>query len=163
MKITKTFAVEAAKAFSTIATEQEPFNFVYVSGLGATTKPTRWTSLFARVKGETEVELAGLREANPFFRASSVRPGSVDEAGHDAIRPYLPTASVPIRLLKAVVGPPIRIGLRSLCSPTEPLGKFFADVAMGKYQDQFVAAKDIEKIGEFAILENTAFRRMSGI
>jgi hypothetical protein len=163
VKITKSFTLAAAEAFSTIATEQEPFNFVFVSGLGATTKPGRWSAIFARVKGETEVALAELRKANPFFRVSSVRPAMVDAAAHTAIQPYLPAQPALLKVFETAIGLPIRLCAHSYWSPTEPLGKFLAEVAMGKYQNQFVAGKDIEKIGEFPIIENTALRRLVGI
>jgi len=38
-----------------------------------------------------------------------------------------------------------------------------AEMAMGKYKDQLVAGKDIQKIGEFPILQNSAFRRLAGL
>ena len=73
-----------------MASEEQPFNFVYVSGEGATLEPGRWTQLYGRVNGETEAALAGMRKANPLLRALSVRPALVDPGTHDAIHPYLP-------------------------------------------------------------------------
>jgi hypothetical protein len=163
VKITKVYTLEAANAFQTLGTEEEPFNFVFVSGSGATTEPGKFSQVFARVKGETERELAELRRANPTFHASSVRPGFVDAAAHEAIKPYLPKPPVAISILQTLMGPPIRVGLKSLWSPTAPLGQFMAEMAMGKYKDQLVAGKDIQMIGEFPILENSAFRRLAGL
>ena len=54
---------------------------MYVSGSGATQQPGRFTAVFARVKGETE-----LAER---LQADSVRPCLVDARDHDAIRAYI--------------------------------------------------------------------------
>ncbi|KAI2602163.1 putative nucleoside-diphosphate-sugar epimerase [Hypoxylon sp. NC1633] len=161
-KITKDYALEASKAFETLASEQEPFNFVYVSGGGAMTQPGRFTALYARVKGETEMALAAMRRANPSYHANSVRPGYVDASKHDAIKPYIPVQSLLYRSLNPVIGPIIRHGAQFAWSPTQDLGRFLTEMAMGRYKDQF-KAKDIQMEGEFPILENTAFRRLMGL
>ncbi|KAK9783790.1 putative Nucleoside-diphosphate-sugar epimerase [Seiridium cardinale] len=163
VKITKTFTLEAAKAFQSLASDEQPFNFVYVSGAGATTEPGRFTQIFARVKGETELALAELRKQQPSFRASSARPAYVDASAHDAIKPYLPNKPFPISLLKSVVGGPIRFGLKSFHSPTEPLGRALTGIAMGRYQDRLVAGKGIHMIGQFPILENSVLKQVVGL
>ncbi|KAI5856747.1 putative nucleoside-diphosphate-sugar epimerase [Durotheca rogersii] len=162
VKITKDYALAASEAFQTLASEQQPFNFVYVSGGGATTQPGRFSAIFARTKGETELALAAMRRANPLFHASSVRPAFVDAASHDAIKPYISVPSAALRAAGYVLAPGIRYGLKSMWSPTPELGRFLAEVAMGRYKDQ-LKAKDIQMEGEFPILENTAFRRLSGL
>ncbi|CAN8102790.1 unnamed protein product [Discula destructiva] len=161
VKITKKFALRAAEAFQTLGTETQPFNFVYVSGDGATQQPGRFTPIFGRVKGETETQLAAMRAANPAsFHASSVRPAFIDAAAHDAIKPYLP----PSGLAKAVLGPPFgmvaRTFWKSMCSPTEPLGKFLAEMAMGRWDASF-RGLGVETLGELPVLENAAFRRLA--
>lgn len=162
MKITKDYALAASQAFKELATEQQPFNFVYVSGEGANTKPTRFSQIFARVKGETELSLAEIRKANPFFHASSVRPAYVDASTHDAIKPYLPKNGLLWRAAEGALGPVVRCAVQSAWSPTQDLGKFLTEMAMGQYKDQF-KAKDIQMEGEFPILANTAFRRLAGL
>jgi hypothetical protein len=161
VKITKDYALAASKAFQTLASEAKPFNFVYVSGRGATVEPSRFSPIFARVKGETEVALAGLRKANPQFHASSVRPAGVVASEHDAIKPYIPTPSLPIRLGHSLIGV-LGVVMPSSLSPTQPLGRFLTEMAMGRHTDNSTAP-DISKIGEFPIVENTAFRRLSGM
>lgn len=163
MKITKTFALEAAKAFKTLASDEEPFNFVYVSGYGATTEPGIFTSLFARVKGEVEVALGEMRRENPSFHAVSARPAAVDSSAHDAIKPYIPTPPLVLRVLELALRPAVRTFFTGLHSPTEPLGRVLTELAMGRYKDRFVAGKDIQKIGEFPIVENTVLRRLAGL
>ncbi|KAI1643100.1 putative nucleoside-diphosphate-sugar epimerase [Daldinia loculata] len=162
VKITKDYTLAASEAFQKLGSEEEPFNFVYVSGTGATTQPGRFSAIFARVKGETELALAEMRRANPSFHASSIRPAFIDAASHDAIKPYIPVKTPLYKAAYALLGPPMRYGARSYWSPTQDLGRFLTEMAMGRYKDQF-KAKDIQMEGEFPILENSAFRRLSGL
>ncbi|KLU82247.1 hypothetical protein MAPG_01321 [Magnaporthiopsis poae ATCC 64411] len=163
IKITKTYALEAAKAFSDMARSTgEPFNFVYVSGEGATLEPGRFSPIFARVKGETEAELARMREENPLFRANTVRPGAIDYTGHDAIKPYMPVQP----LLNRAVLPAFRALLSSQTTPTESLGRFLTDMAIGKWSDASkLAGSGVKPVGSsgFAIVHNSAVRRMMGL
>lgn len=163
VKITKTFALKAAQAFQGLAPDEEPFSFVYVSGYGATTQPGRFSSLFARVKGEVEVALAEMRRADPNFHAISARPAAVDASAHDAIKTYVPTPPLFLRALLPVVGLPIRTFCPGFHSPTGPLGRALTELAMGRYKDRFVAGRDVQKIGEFSILENPLLRRCAGL
>ncbi|RLL96926.1 hypothetical protein CFD26_101913 [Aspergillus turcosus] len=162
IKITKTYALAAAKAFRTLPPPDHPFHFVYVSGAGATTQPGFFASLFARVKGETELELAEIRRKFPLFRTSSVRPAFIDFAHHDAIKKYLPPRPAFETLLRPL-GPVFRAATPGLCSPTEPLGRFLTEMAMGRYEDRLVGGKGVQMVGEMPILENTAFRRLAGL
>ncbi|KAM0554945.1 hypothetical protein ACHAPJ_006681 [Fusarium lateritium] len=70
--IHKDFPLTAANAFAQLSTksDDEPFRFVYVSGLGATTTPGFFTSFFGRIKGEAELALAEL--STPRFHIESV-------------------------------------------------------------------------------------------
>lgn len=162
MKITKDYALAATQAFEVLAHENEPFNFVYVSGGGATTEPGRFSPIYARVKGETEIALAALRKQHPLMHISSVRPGAVDASAHEAVKQYIPTPSVWYRAALPVLMTPIRVGLPGMHSPTLELGRFLTEMAMGKHAIT-APAKDIEMIGEFPILENSAFRRLLGM
>ncbi|KAI1163769.1 putative nucleoside-diphosphate-sugar epimerase [Nemania serpens] len=162
VKITKDYALAATQAFEVLAHENEPFNFVYVSGGGATTEPGRFSPIYARVKGETEIALAALRKQHPLMHISSVRPGAVDASAHEAVKQYIPTPSVWYRAALPVLMTPIRVGLPGMHSPTLELGRFLTEMAMGKHAIT-APAKDIEMIGEFPILENSAFRRLLGM
>ena len=153
----------ASKAFQTLgSSEGEPFNFVFVSGVGATLEPGRWTALYGRVKGETEAALAGLRKANPLFRALSVRPAMVDPTTHDAVKPYLPNHATATKLL-AVFGPPTKMLLPSFHSPTQDLGRVFTELAMGRHADQLAGTKGVQMVGDFPILSNIAFRSLAAL
>ncbi|KAI0134820.1 putative nucleoside-diphosphate-sugar epimerase [Daldinia grandis] len=162
VKITKDYTLAASEAFQKLGSEKEPFNFVYVSGTGATTQPGRFSAIFARVKGETELALADMRKRNPSFHASSIRPAFIDAADHDAIKPYIPVKTALYKAAYALLGPPMRYGAKTYWSPTQDLGRFLTEMAMGRYKDQF-KANDIQLEGEFPILENSAFRRLSGL
>ncbi|KAI1125529.1 putative nucleoside-diphosphate-sugar epimerase [Nemania abortiva] len=162
VKITKDYALAASQAFQELAHENEPFNFVYVSGGGASTEPGRFSALYSRVKGETEIALAALRKQNTLMHTSSVRPAAVDGTAHDAIKKYIPSPPVAYRMLIPLLLTPIRVGLPSMHAPTLELGRFLTEMAMGKYP---IASptRDISMIGEFPILENAAWRQLSGM
>ena len=162
VRITKSFTVEAAKAFQILPPENEPFNFVFVSGYGATVAPNRFSAIFARVKGETELELAEMRKANPLLHAVSVRPSFVTASAHDTIKPYVPPRTAYEGFVRRLE-PGFRNLLPSVWSPTEQLGAFLTGLAMGRYQDQLSPANDITFAGSLPILENTAFRRLMGL
>lgn len=103
-----------------------------------------------------------MRKNNPSFHASSIRPCFIDSGAHSAIQPYLPASG----LAKTVLLPPFaavaRTFIKSKCSPTEPLGRFMAEMAMGKWDAQFEGV-GVEKVGDFPVLENSAFRRLAGL
>ncbi|TIC99172.1 Protein fmp52, mitochondrial [Colletotrichum higginsianum] len=165
VKITKDYALEAAKAFADLPPKDEPFRFVYVSGEGATQQPGRFSAIFARVKGETETLLSEMRAANPRLRAESVRPAFVDRAHHDAIKPYAPNPGVLYNLMNAYLGPLTRTFLPSFVSPTEVLGRFMTEMAMGKFDDGLAAGGKgvITLNGRLRIVENVGFRRLAGL
>ncbi|EFQ33786.1 nucleoside-diphosphate-sugar epimerase [Colletotrichum graminicola] len=165
VKITKDYALAAAKAFADLAPADEPFRFVYVSGEGATQTPGRFSAIFARVKGETETALSEMRAEHPRLRTESIRPCYVDNADHDATKPYVPTPNLTYKVLATVLGTPIRAFAPSYHSPTEALGKFMAEMAMGKVDSGLAAGgKDIVTLnGGLRIVTNGAFRRLAGL
>ncbi|KAK1998794.1 nucleoside-diphosphate-sugar epimerase [Colletotrichum falcatum] len=165
VKITKDYALAAARAFADLAPGDEPFRFVYVSGEGATQKPGPFSAIFARVKGETETLLSEMRAENPRLRAESVRPAFIDSSDHDAIKPYIPNPGFVYNVMGAVLGPVSRAVIPSLVSPTETLGRFMAEMAMGKVDDGLAAGgKGIVTLsGGLRIVNNGAFRRLAGL
>ncbi|KAF5002006.1 hypothetical protein FGRMN_667 [Fusarium graminum] len=157
--ITKDFPLAAAKAFSKLPSTTEPFRFIYVSGHGTSINPTYFTPYFGRVKGEAERELSDLR--TPQFHIESVRPAGVDPSNHDAIKPYIPSRGMILNATSFLLLPLMRTVLHSLHSPTEQLGPFLAEMAMGKYDAQLNAGGEgIENRNGLRILENVAFRRL---
>lgn len=162
VKITKTFPLRAAEGLQALSTPSRPFRFVYISGEGATHTPGPFTPTYGRVKGETETALSELRRANPGFHASAFRPGFVDSVQHDAIRGYVPPPSALKAAVDAVLGPPIRWFFRGTWSPTEPTGRFVAEMAMGRWDGEFRGV-GVERLGEFPVVGNVAFRRLAGL
>ncbi|KUI68357.1 Protein fmp52, mitochondrial [Cytospora mali] len=162
IQITKTMTLRAAEAFQTLSTPAQPFNFVYVSGEGTTHTPGRFTPIFGRVKGETEVALSEMCNANPNFHASSVRPAFVDSAQHDSINKYVPAPTMTMQAMVLVLGGPIRCFAKGSWSPTEALGRFMTEMAMGKWHSQ-LEGPGIEKLGDFPVVRNFGFRRLAGL
>lgn len=157
--ITRDFPLAAVKALSTISPAEEPFRFVYVSGHGASTTPTRFTPLFGRVKGEAETKLSELRTSK--FHIETVRPCFVDAANHDVIKPHIPNPGMVHNALSVVFGPIIRTVISSMHSPTERLGPFLTEMAMGKYDKQLDAGgQGILNLNGSRILENVAFQNL---
>ncbi|KAI6753227.1 hypothetical protein HG531_005396 [Fusarium graminearum] len=142
--ITRDFPVAAAEALSTLPPANEPFRFIYVSAYGATTTPGTFTSLFGRVKGEAERKLSELRTSK--FHVETVRPCHVDAANHDAIKPHIPSPGIVYNALDLVFGPITRTLLHSMHSPTERLGPFLTEMAMGKYDKQLDAGDPVGRI-----------------
>ncbi|KAJ5621613.1 hypothetical protein N7528_006396 [Penicillium herquei] len=163
IKITKDYAMAAATAFSTLKPEDPPFRFIHVSGEGATQTPGRFSPIFARTKGEVETLLGELSEKNPnSFRADSVRPAFVDPAAHDAIKPYIPALGVIYKVSELLLGPGVRHLYKSMHSPTNYLGPFLTEMAMGR-MDSKIEGTGSFKLGGGWVVENKGMRRMLGL
>lgn len=91
-KITYQYPLAFARAIST-TTSQNPINFIYVSGEGATTTPGMLTPHWAGIKGKTESDLLALSKQPEFanLRPITVRPGGVDPKDHEEIHEYIPS------------------------------------------------------------------------
>ncbi|KAK7424801.1 hypothetical protein QQZ08_008430 [Neonectria magnoliae] len=165
VKITKDYALAAAKAFATLSSGSgaEPFRFVYVSGVGATQSPGRFSPIFARVKGETEQALADLSAATPTLRVYSPRAGFVDAAGHAALQPYLPDPGLWIRAGAVAFGLPVRLLWKGMHSPTPMLGDFLTQTAMGKMDGRLEGTPGASKLGNSWLVESSAIRKLMGM
>lgn len=165
VKITKDYALAAADAFSTIKPSDHPFRFIHVSGEGATQTPGRFSAIFARVKGETETLLGTLSERKPTFRVDSVRPAFVDPAAHDAIKPYIPSGpvnGVALNFAISLLAPGIRYLMKSMHSPTEHLGSFLTEMAMGRHEAK-LEGPGVFRLGGGYVVENAGMRRILGL
>ncbi|KAK3352498.1 nucleoside-diphosphate-sugar epimerase [Lasiosphaeria hispida] len=169
VKITKDYALAAATAFQTLPAKNKttaaPFRFVYVSGEGSTLAPGRFTPIFGRVKGETELALAAMRRVNPLLQANTVRPAFVDWAGNQAVAPYIPAQGAGRSLLASALRLPMRAGyMTGLWSPTEPLGRYLAEMAAGKFDEAGMVGPGFEKLeGGFTVVNNPGFRKLAGL
>lgn len=191
IKTTKDYPLRFAEALqqarsdhNTNNSQKSPaFHFVYVSSEGATHTPGPFTPLFGRVKGETEMALGQLARAfsssspshhppeeacPPSFHAVTVRPGFVDGSAHAAIQPYVPAVGALRRGMVTLLGPVVRTrAFPASWSPTEPLGRFLTEVALGKWQQDENGDDDGSGVeegpGESRIFGNAAFVRLSGL
>ncbi|CAM1510856.1 Fc.00g083690.m01.CDS01 [Cosmosporella sp. VM-42] len=162
VKITKDYTIEAAKAFAQLGKKDEPFRFIYVSGEGATQNPGRFSAIFAKTKGETEQILADMTTEIPTLQANSARPAFVDAAQHTAVHPYIPDPGLAYKVAMGVLGKPITMFYKQAHSPTEPLGRFFTEMAMGKL-DGRLEGPGAFKIGPSWVIENVGIRRLMGL
>lgn len=164
VKITKDYTLVAAESFASLpsSSTERPFRFVYVSGEGATQTPGRFSAIFARVKGETEQELAHLSDKYPTLQADSVRPAFVDAAAHADILPYIPDPGLLYKAGLLVIAPPIRIGLPGSHSPTQMLGSFLTQMAAGSSSID-LQASGATRLGTSWVVPNVAMRRAMGM
>lgn len=151
--------LKAAQAFGNIKPDSGDFNFVFVSGEGATREPGFFTPLFGRVKGETEIALMELEKKTPHFRPVIVRPAMVDSKDHDALRQWIPPATGLKGLAESIFGPIIRSSLKTMHSPTKPLGRSLAELATGSL-DGGMEGEGIEVSGRTATVTNIGFRKL---
>ncbi len=137
---------------------------MYVSGEGATFTPGRFTPLFGRVKGETELALAEMQKSNPAsLRVTSVRPGGVDWTAHEELKPFLPDLGTFRNVAAGILFPIGRYAARERWTPTEPLGRFLTGMAMGMW-DGALDGEGVERLpGGSAVVGNRGFRRMMGL
>ncbi|PHH84610.1 hypothetical protein CDD83_1659 [Cordyceps sp. RAO-2017] len=171
VRITRDYALAAARAMAGLRSPSPdspappsdssgsgtPFRFVYVSGEGATQTPGRFSAIFARTKGETETALG-----DGLAGTYSVRPAFVDAAAHAAIRPYIPDPGLIYGVGLAALAPAIRCAARGMHSPTEPLGDFLTQLAMGR-MDGALDGQGAFRLGSSWVVENAGFRRMMGL
>jgi len=126
IRITYDYPLAAAKAFSTLS-ENNKFNFVFVSGEGA--DPTEKTlTLFGKIKGRTEVALRALPStpSHSALRVFNVRPGFVDPSPLDQRE-----KSALKRVGLSVLGPVFRNLAPARVSPADVLAKVLVDLATG--------------------------------
>lgn len=128
-------------------------------GEGATTSPGMFTSLFGRVKGETEAKLLELSKTTPSFKAYSARPAAVDPKFHPEIHDFMPARKGLLKVVEVVVLPPFRAAWPALISPTDKLGEALVDLAMGDGKP--LEGKGIS--GEGRTINNVALRRLVGL
>lgn len=138
VQITKTFALKAAEAFSSIpekgSESNGKFKFVFVSGGGVTQSPGWLTPLFGRVKGQTELALLEIGKKHPSLRVYNVRPGVVDPIHQkdvqETIMPkFLNTFSK--KAMYHTLIPAVRVMVKGQVTPTKELGLVLTDLAMG--------------------------------
>ncbi|KAH8703722.1 nucleoside-diphosphate-sugar epimerase [Talaromyces proteolyticus] len=160
VRITVDYPLAAAKAFAGL---NDSFNFVYVSGEGATSDPGIFTPFFGRVKGNCETALIELSKKYPSLKPYSVRPAFVD-ATHDpkvkdAVLQRPDQQTFVKRVLRNGVVSIVRATWSDVISPTKELGLFLTNLAGGDgkpLSEQGVS-------GDGWIISNIAIRKSVGI
>lgn len=135
-KITYDFPIMWAEQFakSDQVGEAGKFNFVYVSGEGATTTPGMITPAFGKVKGRAEKALLDLSKEQQFqkLRVFSARPGAVDNFHQLEIQKYSAGKSTGLRKYSEIAFTPVvRTFFKSMNSPTKELGDVLVQLAAG--------------------------------
>ncbi|KAK7927363.1 hypothetical protein PG985_004361 [Apiospora marii] len=175
--ITKTYAEAAARAFASLprtdsgsfASGEEaspaaaPFRFVYVAGGDTTIKPGLLTAFQARIKGETELSLGSICKSSPNhnLKGYSVRIFYPDRTNHDAIKPYLAPRPLVHNVSEMILGAPIRRFAPNLWAPTEKMGEFLVELAMGRHDD-IAAADGQEVVDGLTLVSNADLRKAKG-
>ena len=179
VKITKDYAIAAAEAFSTLSESPttsasasppiKPFNFIYVSGEGATHNPGRFTPLFGRVKGETELALLALSHdpAHQNLRVVCARPGGVDPR-HDDPRvgqavSEKRSGSRASGWMGKVLFPTLGALAPGQLSPTRDLGRALTELAMGNGRKLEGRGVVEGKSGEGRVVGNLGLRHLAGL
>lgn len=158
-EITVSYPLAGARAFASLS---QSFNFVYVSGEGATTTPGRFTPFFGRVKGRIEAELQalGTEPAYASLRLYFLRPAGVDPKSHKEIHPWIPKLKP---AGKAIGYPAVFAILRTvnpgLLSPTRELGRVLVELAMGDGKP--LSGEGVAADGR--TISNLGMRRLAGL
>ncbi|ODO09374.1 hypothetical protein I350_02974 [Cryptococcus amylolentus CBS 6273] len=137
-EITHDYTVEAAKAFSALGTESEPFRFVFMSGEGARQDEKGW-NLFSRVKGKTEKELAAM--ASKTFSPLTVRPAGINPTDEHIPRMHWLFG----RSLRAGCAA-FKVVYPSKVIDASHLGKVCVSLAGGKGWDQMDAERVVSNV-----------------
>ncbi|KAF2461163.1 nucleoside-diphosphate-sugar epimerase [Lineolata rhizophorae] len=156
VKITHDMTMDAASAFANLSPS---FNFVFVSGEGATHTPGLFSAIFARVKGQTELDLLDFSKQHQGFNTYALRPAMVDQTYHEAIHPYTPKVSSVRRMFNTSLRPALRLLSSNIISPTDHLGRVLVDLALSD-------GKPLEGVGiegEGRIITNQGMRRLAGL
>lgn len=161
-KITIEYPLAFAREISP-TTSPSPFNFIYVSGEGATTTPSFTTPHWAGIKGKTEAELLVLSKTTEYsnLRPISLRPGGVDPRDHKEIHDFVPKNKGMMKAVEVALLPAIRVLMPRMMSPTRELGKVLTELALGEGKAFPVGDEGVS--GEGRTLNNVAQRRLAGL
>lgn len=110
------------------------------------------------MKGRTELQLNALMKDYPSLRTYSMRPGIVDpRADPQVLAAQKDRRGAAYKALEVIVGPIVRTTYSSMHSPTQWLGKFLTDLAIGDGEP--LKGQDLE--GDGRIVGNKAARRIA--
>lgn len=138
------------------------FNFVYVSGEGATLNPRFATPRYGRVKGRAEQALLDLSKEGGMaaLKVYSARAGAVDQVGHAEITKYVKGREGIQKKFEKPVKALLRPLWKNMMSPTRALGDALVQLAAGDGQPLL---GDPATCGEGRTISNVALRRIAGL
>lgn len=165
--ITKGYPLAAAKALAAATNPDarggKPFNFVYVSGEGATHRPGFLTQLFARVKGEAELALLDMpKQADHKGGKLAVycpRPGGIYSPNKQEWDEVVAKKPLSMRLLLRGTLPLFKTVYPSMLIPTPELAKVLVDMALSD-GEPYETGHGVGAEGR--VLQNVAIRRLAG-
>jgi hypothetical protein len=194
-RITKDFPMAAARAFADAKAKHDAaagsktapttpvktlskFNFVYISGEGATHTPGLFTQMFARVKGEAELALMALGRDAAYRDNLAIycpRPGGVippkpsakkGENGDPAV--YIASADALMKtrpwqftLIAKTALPVYERFNKKMLITTPELARVLVEMALRDGGEPYEAGEGIENDGR--VIGNIAIRRFSGL
>ncbi|KAF2733762.1 hypothetical protein EJ04DRAFT_494793 [Polyplosphaeria fusca] len=154
IEITHDYPLAAAKAFSTLHPDS-PFQFVFVSGEGATQTPGMFTPIFGKIKGQVEQALLDFSKTVSNFNLYNVRPAGVDWREHSEIHGFMPQQAA----YKKPILPVLDMVYKNMLTPTRELGKILTELAMSKGEP--LEGQGVGMGGR--LVSNVAIRRMTGL
>lgn len=95
------------------------------------------------------------------LKGYSVRIFYPDRTDHDAIKPYWAPRPLVHNVSEVIFGAPIRRFAPNLWAPTEKLGEFLVELAMGRHDD-IAAADGQEMVDGLILVSNADLRKAMG-
>lgn len=96
-----------------------------------------------------------------YLKGYSVRIFYPDRTNHDAIKPYLAPRPLVHTVSEVIFGAPIRRFAPNLWAPTEKMGEFLVELAMGRHDD-IATANGQEKVDGLTLVSNADLRKAKG-
>lgn len=143
-----------------VGSASAPFNFVYVSGEGATLHPGLTTTRMGRVKGEAEKALLDIASENKNTDVYSARPGAIDRVGHTEVQKYAKERPGFQKVVEKTLFPVMRPAWKGMIIPTVSLGDALVGLASG---DGTPVADGAGVSENGRVLQNVALRRLAGL
>ncbi|OCL13453.1 hypothetical protein AOQ84DRAFT_310556 [Glonium stellatum] len=163
IRINKSYTLSFANALANTTGRNTPYIFIFISGEGATHSPGPLTTLYGRIKGETEIALLSLSNSvingQDTLRVYVVRPGAVDPSDQPDIRDFIPkkggvlgTIEPPVRAVMSVI-------YKRMHTPSKEMGQAIVTLATGTGGP--LKAKGVEGGGR--IVTNIGLRNLAGL
>ena len=172
VKITKEFPLALATSLISARqpskATQQPLNFVYVSGEGATHSPGRFTQIFARVKGEAELALLSLSKEPQNTAKLAVfcpRPGGIHSTDPQIWSESLARRNFAMRSVMKGLLPVYKVLNPGMLVTAEDLAGVLVRMALREDGKDYADEKGLDKAGwmscEGRVLQNLAIKELA--